>query len=65
MRFLIASLILAVTLPAAEAGAPDPKGQCKDRCDSMYQFCLNRTHTKQARKSCKADRKLCKHSCRR
>jgi hypothetical protein len=31
----------------------------------MYQFCLNRTHTKQARKSCKADRKLCKHSCRR
>jgi hypothetical protein len=63
MRFLIAGLILAVTLPAAEA-ATDRKGQCKDRCDSQYQFCLNRTRTKQARKSCKADRKVCKRYCR-
>jgi hypothetical protein len=61
MRFLIAGLILAIVLPAAEAS---PKGQCKDRCGSMYQFCLKRARTKEGRKLCKADRKACKHQCR-
>jgi len=61
MRFLIASLILAVAAPAAHAR---DKGQCKNRCDSNYQWCANRATTKQAKKACKADRKTCKSSCR-
>jgi len=63
MRFVITGLILLMGLPAAEA-ASSPKAQCKDRCSSSYQFCMNRSRTKQARKSCKADRKSCKHTCR-
>ena len=64
MRFAIASLILVLTLPAAEAGGRLSKSQCKDRCGSQYQFCLNRAHTKQARKACKTDRGTCKGQCR-
>ena len=62
MRLVIAILILAVAGPAAQAKSN--KRQCKNRCDSNYQFCINRATTKQARKSCKADRKTCKSSCR-
>jgi len=62
MRLFIATLILAVAGPAAQATSH--KGQCKNRCDSNYQFCMNRATTKQARKSCKVDRKNCKGSCR-
>jgi len=61
MRFLIAGLILAVALPAAEGKSP--KGQCKDRCGSMYQFCAKGATTKAARKTCKAQRKSCKNQC--
>jgi hypothetical protein len=61
MRFTIAALILAVSMPAFAA---DKKGQCKNRCDSSYQFCVNRATTKQAKKSCKVDRKNCKGQCR-
>ncbi len=61
MRFMIAGLILALTLPAAEATSP--RAQCQDRCGGQYRFCLNRSHTKQARKSCKVDRKGCKSQC--
>jgi hypothetical protein len=61
MRLLIAGLILSVAPTAYAAG---PKGQCKNRCDSNYQFCLNRARTKQARKSCKADLKSCKGTCK-
>lgn len=63
MRFAIAGLILALTLPVAQAKGRVDKGQCKDRCGSNYQFCLSRARTKQARASCKADRKTCKSSC--
>ena len=62
MRFLIAGLIVALTLPAT-AAAKTSRGQCKDRCSGQYQFCLNRAHTKQARKLCKADRSGCKSRC--
>jgi hypothetical protein len=61
MRFAIAALILAVSMPAFAASR---KAQCKNRCDSSYQFCVNRATTKQAKKSCKVDRKNCKGSCR-
>ena len=61
MRFSIAALILAVSMPAFAA---NKKGQCKNRCDTNYQFCLNRSTTKQAKKSCKTDRKNCKGTCR-
>ncbi len=61
MRFAIAGLITALTLPAVQAASP--KGQCKIRCSSMYRFCLKNASTKQARKSCKATRKGCKGQC--
>jgi len=61
MRFSIAALILAVSMPAFAASR---KAQCKNRCDSSYQFCVNRATTKQAKKSCKVDRKNCKGQCR-
>jgi hypothetical protein len=62
MRLMIAALFLSVAIP--EADAAGNKGQCKSRCDSSYQFCLNRATTKNAKKSCKADHKTCKSSCR-
>ena len=62
MRLIIAALILSVSIPAAEAKSA--KGQCKSRCDSDYQFCLKRSTTKQARKSCKTDHKKCKNICK-
>ena len=62
MRFLIASLILSVGTPAF-AGGKNPDA-CKSRCDTNYQFCSSRAVTKNAKKSCKADRKTCKSQCR-
>jgi hypothetical protein len=60
MRLTIAALILLASL--AEAGSV--KAECKNRCDSNYQMCVGRANTKQAKKSCKVDRKLCKSHCR-
>jgi hypothetical protein len=57
MRFVIAGLILAMSLPAAHASA------CKSACSSQYHFCLQRSTTKLARQGCKATRKLCKNQC--
>ena len=62
MRFLIASLILSIGTPTF-AGGKD-LGACKSRCDTNYQFCTSRAVTKNAKKSCKADRKACKSQCR-
>ncbi len=62
MRLVIAGLIVALT-PAGLL-AKSPKGQCKDRCDGQYHFCRNRSTTKQAGKSCKANRKICKSQCK-
>ena len=65
MRFAIAVLILAVTLPSAEAaGKGNPKHQCQTQCDSGYQLCKNRSTTKLARKGCKINRKSCRSVCR-
>ena len=61
MRLVIAGLAL---LLAAPAFAKSPKSQCKDRCKTEYKFCLNRSTTKNAKKSCKKDRKLCKGNCK-
>jgi hypothetical protein len=62
MRFLIASLILSIGTPAFAGGKNS--GGCKNRCDSNYQFCVSRAITKNAKKSCKADRKTCKSQCK-
>ena len=62
MRLILAALIVCVALPEAEAAGD--KAKCKTRCDSNYQFCLNRSTTKGARKSCKVDRKACKTTCK-
>ena len=62
MRFLITGLILMLGAPASEAA--DRKAQCKNLCNTQYQFCLNRSRTKQARKSCKTLRGACKGQCR-
>jgi hypothetical protein len=63
MRFVVTGLILLMGLPAAEA-ASSPKAGCTSRCSSSYQFCLNRSHTKAARKSCRTSHKSCKQTCR-
>jgi hypothetical protein len=61
MRLTVAALILTIATPAFAASR---KSQCKSRCDSNYQFCMNRATTKQSKKSCKADRKSCKSVCK-
>jgi hypothetical protein len=67
MRFMIASLITAglflSTGTPALAGGKNPDA-CKSRCDTNYQFCVSRAVTKNAKKSCKADRKSCKSQCK-
>ena len=62
MRLIIAVLVLSVCPPLMKAASK--KGECKNRCDSSYQFCLNRSTTKQAKKACKLDRKTCKRTCK-
>ena len=62
MRLMLAAVILFAAVPQADAAGN--KGQCKTRCDSTYQFCLNRATTKAAKKSCKIDHKSCKTGCR-
>jgi len=61
MRFILAGLVLMLAIPEVEAGS---KAVCQNRCESNYGTCTNRAMTKNARKSCKADRKLCKSTCR-
>ena len=61
MRFLMAIVLLAASLPLA--GAPDGKQQCGVRCSQDYQTCLKRARTKAARKSCTVSRKTCKRGC--
>jgi hypothetical protein len=62
MRLIIAVVVLSVMIPAAEA--KNVRAECKNRCDSSYQFCLNRATTKQAKKACKTDRGKCKNVCK-
>jgi hypothetical protein len=66
MRFLIVSLVNLSLLGAlgTPAFAGKNPGACKSRCDSNYQFCVSRAVTKNAKKSCKADRKSCKSQCK-
>ncbi|HLH39949.1 MAG TPA: hypothetical protein VKX39_12435 [Bryobacteraceae bacterium] len=61
MRLFAAVVVLSLASPVFAASR---KAQCKNRCDANYQFCMNRATTKQAKKSCKADRKSCKSGCR-
>lgn len=62
MRILIAGMILAIAVPAGYAKGN--KGQCKTQCNSMYHFCMGRSLTKQARKACKAQHKMCRSHCK-
>jgi hypothetical protein len=61
MRFLIAGLLLAASLPLV--GAPDQKSQCKSRCSTQYDFCMKTSRTKQMRKNCAIAQKNCKKGC--
>jgi hypothetical protein len=61
MRFLIAGLLLAASLPLV--GAPDQKGQCKNTCSAQYDFCMKSSRTPQMRKNCSIARKNCKKGC--
>lgn len=61
MRFLIAGLLLAASLPLV--GAPDQKGRCKTTCSAQYEFCMKRSPTKQLRKNCAIAQKSCKKGC--
>jgi hypothetical protein len=63
MRFVIAAMIIAITLPGL-ADAAGSKAACKSRNSGMYKFCMINARTKQAKKACKTDYKhnqsLCK-----
>ena len=61
MRFLIAGLLLAASLPLA--GAPDQKGRCKGTCSMQYDFCMKSSRTPQMRKNCSIARKNCTKGC--
>jgi len=61
MRFVMALLLLAGSLPLADASAA--KDQCALRCDIEKDMCLKRARSKAARKSCAAFRKNCKRGC--
>jgi hypothetical protein len=61
MRFLIASLLLAATLPLI--GAADQKGQCRSTCSQQYDFCMKSARTKQMRSNCSLARKNCRKGC--
>jgi hypothetical protein len=63
MRFVIATVIAALTLPGF-AQAADPKGACKTRNSQMYRFCMLNARSKQAKKACKADLKHNKGMCK-
>lgn len=63
MRFVIAGLILAITLPGF-AEASGSKATCKARTSSMYKFCKINARTKQAKKACKTDYKHAKGQCK-
>jgi hypothetical protein len=64
MRIVLAGIIFLVALPAAYAGAPSPKSQCKNSCKSTYTLCMKRANTGVGRKACKAQNKTCKKGCR-
>lgn len=61
MRFLIAGLVLAASLPLI--GAPNQAGQCKTTCSTQYDFCMKTSRTKQMRTNCSIARKNCKKGC--
>ena len=61
MRFLIAGLLLAASLPLV--GAADQKGQCKTTCSNQYDFCMKSSRTSQMRKNCAVARKNCRKGC--
>ena len=60
MRILTAVLLMAGSLPLAEAA---PKRNCGDRCANDYSACMARAKNGAARKSCKVTHKNCKHTC--
>jgi hypothetical protein len=61
MRFLIAGVLLAASLPLV--GAPDQRARCKSACSTQYDFCLKSSPTKQLRKNCVIARKNCTKGC--
>lgn len=61
MRFLIAGLLLAASLPLV--GAPDQKSRCKSTCSTQYDFCMKSSRTAQMRKNCSIARKNCTKGC--
>ena len=61
MRFLIAGVLLAASLPLA--GAPYQKGRCKNTCSMQYDFCMKTSRNPQMRKNCSLARKNCTKGC--
>jgi hypothetical protein len=61
MRYLTAVLLLAASLPLAEASGAS--SECQRSCNRDYQLCLKRSTSKVARKTCTVMRKTCKYGC--
>jgi hypothetical protein len=64
MRIAFAGIFFLMALPAAQAGTPKPKSQCKNTCKSSYTLCMKRSNTNPSKKACKAQNKTCKKGCR-
>jgi len=63
MRMVTLGMILGLAIPAWAGDKRPPKQVCGDRCSSTYEFCQARASTKDARKSCKINRKNCQKQC--
>jgi hypothetical protein len=63
MRYLIAAALVVFVGAPSSMEAQNTKGDCKDRCQTNYNFCLTRAVTKKAKSLCKTERKSCKKGC--
>jgi hypothetical protein len=52
-------ILMALTLTAA----PSKQQQCKNSCDIAYRFCMETAIGKFGKKTCKANRSMCKKTC--
>jgi len=63
LRKLISTFLIAGALVVPSAAAPGIVGACRQTCKQQYQFCMKRSTTKAAQKSCAVARKMCKGGC--
>ena len=63
MRFLLAGLVLLMSLAPAEAKVRGAKATCNGNCDSGYKFCMAHAPNSKVKAQCKQGHKSCKRGC--